>query len=245
MKRIIDALSAQIERLLKVPPPPSPPWGDPGSARTIRPGRGFLKLLFLNWVLHEGWAIGVGLVTLFAPHWIPDIWFLSWLTLDFMVWIEAAFLIFVFAFLPVTIAKVLLDFRSRWYILTDRSLRLREGVWTVREMTISLSNVQNVALRQGPFQRLLGIADVEVHTAGGGESITGEEAVSHRGVLRGITDAEAIRDAILAASRHALPAIEPQSRAIQAPLRDPAIVLAARTAAREAAALATAVAAHS
>ncbi len=244
MKRVINALSARIEHLLKVPPAPSPPWGDPGSAQTIRPGRGFLKLLFLHWVLNEGWAIGVGLVTLFAPHWIPDIWFLQWLTLDFMVWIEAAFLIFVFLFLPVTIAKVVLDFRSRWYILTDRSLRLREGVWTVREMTISLSNVQNVALRQGPLQRLFGVADIEVHTAGGGDATAGEAAVSHRGVLRGIADAETVRDAILAASRHALPTVPQESPAPQIPSGDAAIVVAARRAAREAETLREAIAAR-
>ena len=95
---------------------------------------------------------------------------------------------------------VQLDYRQRWYIITDRSLRIREGIKTVREMTISLANIQHIALRQGPLQRLVGIADVEVRTAGGGSDPhdhKSESASMHLGRLRGIADASAVRDLIV------------------------------------------------
>ena len=38
----------------------------------------------------------------------------------------------------------------------------------VLETTITFENIQNVTVQQGPLQRLFGIADVRVDTAGGG-----------------------------------------------------------------------------
>ena len=61
-----------------------------------------------------------------------------------------------------------LNYDTTWYVMNDRSLRLRHGVVQVVEQTFTFENVQNVRVTQGPLQRLFGIADVVLDTAGGG-----------------------------------------------------------------------------
>jgi hypothetical protein len=104
--------------------------------------------------------------------------------------------------LAMTYATVRLDYEMRWYIVTDRSLRIRSGLWRVEEMTMSFVNLQHVMLSQGPLQRLLGIADLHVQSAGGGGGAGGEGQPSrgshlHAGVFRGVENAVEIRDLIL------------------------------------------------
>jgi membrane protein YdbS with pleckstrin-like domain len=101
--------------------------------------------------------------------------------------------------LPLTYAVRRLDYEMRWYMVTDRSLRLRHGVWKVSESTMSFANVQQVDVSQGPLQRLLGLANVKVKSAGGG---TGHEGKSesddmHTGLFHSVTNASEIRDLIL------------------------------------------------
>lgn len=95
-----------------------------------------------------------------------------------------------------------LDFDLRHYIVTDRALRVREGAWIVREMTITHANVQNLRIVQGPLQRLFGIAALEVDTAGGGGAASAHSGhgigSGHTVRLAGIENAAAIRDRILA-----------------------------------------------
>ncbi len=96
---------------------------------------------------------------------------------------------------------VRLEYELRWYIVTDRSLRIRSGIWRVREATMSFANLQQVELSEGPVQRLLGIADVRVTSAGGGgggekERQSHEDSL-HTGRFHGVTNAPEIRDLIL------------------------------------------------
>ena len=100
---------------------------------------------------------------------------------------------------PVTYAMVRLDYELRWYLVTDRSLRIRSGLTTVRESTMSFANVQQVVVTQGPLQRFLGIADVRVQSAGGGgDEEHGKSGESlHTGVFHGVDNASEIRDLIL------------------------------------------------
>jgi uncharacterized membrane protein YdbT with pleckstrin-like domain len=106
--------------------------------------------------------------------------------------------------IPFTYALVRLDYELRWYIVTDRSLRIREGIARVREMTMTFANIQNVTIRQGPLQRLLGIADVRVRTAGGGAGESegehgqgkDERTSMHIGYFRGVDNAQEIRELI-------------------------------------------------
>jgi hypothetical protein len=67
---------------------------------------------------------------------------------------------------------------------------------------MSFANVQNLSTEQGPLQRLFGIADLKVRTAGGGGKSEGEPGEAgkkdlHLGYFRGVDDAEGIRDLIL------------------------------------------------
>lgn len=102
--------------------------------------------------------------------------------------------------LPITYGIVRLEFEQRWYIVTDRSLRIRSGLVSVQETTMSFANVQQVTVTQGPLQRLLGIADVRVRSAGGGgggEQEHGRDDSMHTGVFHGVDNAPVIRDLIL------------------------------------------------
>jgi membrane protein YdbS with pleckstrin-like domain len=71
------------------------------------------------------------------------------------------------------LAMVRLDFEKRWYVVTDRSFRVREGVVFVREMTVTFANIQNISISQGPIQRAVGIADLRVDTRAAAERLTG------------------------------------------------------------------------
>ncbi len=103
--------------------------------------------------------------------------------------------------IPFSLAVLDLDFELRWYIVSDRSLRIREGVVSLQEKTLTFANIQNVEIRRNPLQRLLGIADVRVRTAGGGggnsdgKGQIGESM--HEASFRGVDDPEKIRAAIL------------------------------------------------
>jgi uncharacterized membrane protein YdbT with pleckstrin-like domain len=97
---------------------------------------------------------------------------------------------------------VRLDYELRWYLVTDRSLRIRTGITTVRESTMSFANLQQVVVTQGPLQRLLGLADVRVQSAGGGgdHSAQGKNGAAeslHTGIFHGVANADEIRDLIL------------------------------------------------
>jgi hypothetical protein len=101
--------------------------------------------------------------------------------------------------LPVTFAAVRLDFEMHWYIVTDRSLRIRTGLVSLQETTMSFANLQQVEVKQGPLQRLLGLADVHVQSAGGGgEHQPGQQGDSlHTGIFHSVNNATEIRDLIL------------------------------------------------
>lgn len=130
-----------------------------------------------------------------TPPWVMDL-----ITLAELIGI-AGFLLQ----LPVTFAAVRLDWELRWYIVTDRSLRIRAGLWSLQESTMSFANLQQVEVTQGPIQRLLGIADVRVQSAGGGSGPGkghDEEHSLHTGVFHGVDNAQEIRDLILERLRH-------------------------------------------
>ncbi|GAB1489476.1 hypothetical protein MASR2M8_19290 [Opitutaceae bacterium] len=103
--------------------------------------------------------------------------------------------------IPATFVAVRLDYDYRWYLVTDRSLRIRTGIWKLQETTMSFANLQQVEMSQGPVQRLLGIADVRVTSAGGGggkndASGRGRDSM-HEAVFQGVDNAIELRDLIL------------------------------------------------
>jgi uncharacterized membrane protein YdbT with pleckstrin-like domain len=196
-------------RLLKVPPEPHLPAGSAETARVFRASKRYLQLKLLKWgggqvstligligalvVLH---LIGTG--TIEVPEELSE-WGMD---LQVLGWLEIIGVVFFLAQVPFSLVPVILDWEMRWYIVTDRSLRIREGVWKVSEMTMTFDNVQEVSIRQGPIERLFGIANLRVRTAGGGgrggaQETEGEEKSGHIGYFRGVDNAPAIRDLIL------------------------------------------------
>jgi membrane protein YdbS with pleckstrin-like domain len=112
------------------------------------------------------------------------------------------------AILPDVLAYIAIHLRydTTWYVVTDRSLRIRRGIWIIHETTITFENVQNVSVSQGPIQRWFGIANVLVETAGGGSQTQqrhehGMSSASHQGLIEGIEDATRIRDLLLSRMR--------------------------------------------
>lgn len=106
--------------------------------------------------------------------------------------------------IPVTLAVVRLEYEQHWYIVTDRSLRIRTGIFQLTESTMSFANLQQVEVKQGPLQRLLGLADVRVQSAGGGGSGHDEKSGGdslHTGIFHSVENAAEIRDLILARLR--------------------------------------------
>lgn len=197
-----------VTRVLRVPTRPVPPSGGPGSLRVFNAAPGFYRYRMVQWGVSQlGTAIGI-LVGYFLV--IDKIQFgpVSFGQVMFQFFELFGLVLFLLQ-LPFTFLLVDLDFRYRWYMLTDSSLRIREGLITVREQTMTLANIQNLSIRQGPLQRLLGIADLQVRTAGGGGGEGGgkgggeggKSANMHLGYFRGVDRAEEIRDAIIAAQR--------------------------------------------
>ena len=63
-----------------------------------------------------------------------------------------------------------LSWRATTYEVTGSSFRLRQGVVQKNERTIPLDHVQSVDTVQGIIQRLFGVYEVRIETAGGGAS---------------------------------------------------------------------------
>ncbi|MCD4654157.1 PH domain-containing protein [bacterium] len=93
-----------------------------------------------------------------------------------------------------------LKYDSTWYVMTQRSLRIRRGIWIISEMTLTFENIQNVSVSQGPLQRHFNISDIVIETAGGGggSSEKGDAGLElHQGRIEGVRNAQEIRDQIL------------------------------------------------
>jgi len=198
---------------LAVPPEPTLPAGSAGSARVFRASRRYLQLKLVSWGAAQAatltgliFALAVfDLAAFGAELAVRQLPFraLGPIALTIFEWIEAFGLIAFVVQLPLTLLPIILDWELRWYIVTDRSLRIREGVWKVSELTMTFANVQEVSIQQGPLERLFGIADVKVRSAGGGgggnrpRERHREEDSGHIGYFRGVDGAPAIRDLIL------------------------------------------------
>jgi uncharacterized membrane protein YdbT with pleckstrin-like domain len=190
---------------LRIPSDPEPPPGDESSTRLFRAAPNFYKYLIFLWALRT-----IAIVTILIPTEIlPFVTGFDWekkLRGFAFVVLPLPAVIFTIALIQrlFALALVRLDFEKRWYLVTDRSLRVREGILKVREMTVMFANIQNMSVSQGPIQRLLGIADLRVDTAGGGPSRSEKEEGGeslHTVRFRGVDSAAEIRELITARLR--------------------------------------------
>lgn len=173
--------------------PPSLPSMEGETVEYMRPSLAYLNyrkfffwiglvvidvILFILWGLFTLWWPLGGLMT--APIWlfviiVPDI---------------------------VAYIAIYLRYDTTWYVLTDRSMRIRRGIWSIYETTITFENIQNVYIAQGPVQRWFGFANLLVMSAGGGGSNhEGHAAGSHVGLMEGLDNAAELRKRILARSQ--------------------------------------------
>jgi len=184
-----------VLRLLRTPEgPPEPPAGSEASLRVFRASPRFLtyRLLLLLGLAGILWLVWGGLLVAALTEGRAELWIVVCALAVLLLCVQA-----------VAYFCLHVDYDLRYYVLTDRSLRVRQGALTVQEMTLTHANVQNLRLVQGPIQRLLGIQDLEVDTAGGGTSHPHQEKPSGHSVrLAGIDNASEVRDTILAHLRH-------------------------------------------
>jgi len=199
-----NAFRDLCERLLRIPGDPEPPPGDEATTRIFRAAPNYYKYLVCLWgittaaSLFPQFVISLVLIVVLARS---DV---SWpLLLIGLILLLLVIHVLVALF---QLAVVRLKFEKRWYIVTDRSLRVREGVTTVQEMTVNFANIQNISVSQGPLQRILGIFDLRVDTAGGGGAATAHgQNISqnlHTAWFRGIENAEQVRQLIQDRLRH-------------------------------------------
>ncbi len=168
---------------------PSLPAGAGEAVEQFHPARGFLSWLkFYFWlvlVLIDG-ALVVGWIALCVQE-------------TFLALILAPVFLVVIV-VPDVLAYVAIHLRydTTWYVLSERSLRIRRGIWAINEVSITFENVQNVKVSQGPLQRAFGIASVLVETAGShaGSGQPGA-GVTNQGLIEGVSDAPGIRDRIM------------------------------------------------
>jgi membrane protein YdbS with pleckstrin-like domain len=165
--------------------PPNTPPGS-GDTRSLKPSPGFLRYLkFWFWI--PAIAFDVILITV----WIVVCFVQPWLGL------AIAPIVWAVAIIPDIIAYIALHLRwdTTWYVITDRAVRIRRGIWIIHESTITFENIQNVEVRQGPVQRKFGIANLIIQTAGGGSKSEHEGGgLTHEhGLLEGIDKPEELR----------------------------------------------------
>ncbi len=187
-EHVYTGVWAVLVRCLRVPDsgPSLPDFGS-GKIEVFHPAPGFLKYLKLYfWIvlaLIDGLIAGVWLViSINAPV-------LGWFLLGPML---------ALAIVPDIVAYIAIHIRydTTWYAMNNRALRIRRGVWIVHEMTFTFENVQNVKVVSGPVQRLFGIENLEIETAGSGESEQ-SGSITNKGIIEGVADAHRIRDMIM------------------------------------------------
>src|SRR5262245_50646339 len=193
---LYQGLWGLLVRWFRVPPdPPTLPVALGQTANSCQPAPGYLR-----WMKFQFWLLtgilscsftGVALALLFA---VP----IAGVLLAPLV-IAAGVLLALACY-----TAIHLKYDSTWYVLTNRSLRIRRGIWIIHETTITYENIQNVTVNQGPLQRYFGIADVVVQTAGGGGGQHQQAQIAagaHCRLIEGITDATQVRALLVSRMR--------------------------------------------
>jgi uncharacterized membrane protein YdbT with pleckstrin-like domain len=188
-------------KFIKVPPEPTDPLGGQGTLLVFRASPNYFKYKFYLWLICSviaGFTLfGIGCALLVGGGVAMSD---GESVLAFILWLIGLFLLgLIVVNLLVSYTTMRMDYELRWYKVTDRSLRIREGIWHVREMTMTFDNIQNISVTQGPLQRMLKIADVKVQTAGGGGVVVDQQGQQqmavfnmHLGYFRGVDNAEEI-----------------------------------------------------
>ena len=190
---IAEWVKDAVLRLARVPADPHVPEGAEESVRVFNAGRNYFTWRMILWGLGNA-ATALGLSVAFAFSFIPT---LPSLVRAIWLAVEAGAVGMFVASIPITYFLQRLNYEMRWYIVTDRSLRIRSGVVWLQEITMTFANIQGIRVNANPIERLLGLANVEVRSAGGGDTAHGEPSSGHVGKFAGVDNAEAIRDLLV------------------------------------------------
>ena len=177
--------------ILRYPGEPADPYGSPGSVRVLSASPRFLAYrMFTIWArLLLVFAIEELILHAGIPGGSP---FLAKVVVFVAVVGVPGLILSAFTYVEYTV---------RSYKLSDRALRIREGLFIVRETTMTFANVQNVSVSRGPLQGLFGISDVVMKTAGGGggdgrmKGLVPDLHVAH---FQGLRNADEVRELVLA-----------------------------------------------
>lgn len=187
----LSPLERVVLRILAVPAAPEVPQGSADSVRVFRAGDNYYAWLVFQWLVVSAAAFlglfAASIAPIEAARAAPD-----WVRVLITGGLVAVWTAFGLGLIVTFLARRI-NFRMRWYIVTDRSLRVRSGVFAVRELTMTYRNIQEIRVTAGPLQNALGLATVEVHAAGGGGD--GKHGGGgHVGKLEGLSNATEIRD---------------------------------------------------
>ena len=184
-----------LVELFRVPktPPTLPVSPTAGAADSFKPAPGFMRYLkFKFWFF----LVVIDLSIL-----------IGWIILLIVVPIAGLLLAIpalLIAVVPDIFAFVAIHLRydTTWYVISDRSMRLRRGIWIIHETTITFENIQNLKIQQGPVQRYFGISDLIVETAGGGASSHSDSTdrsllIANRGIFEGVANTDQLQARIL------------------------------------------------
>lgn len=194
-----NAFRQLCEQGLRIPREPEPPPGDESQTRIFLAAPNYYKYLLVLWAFKTAFTLLIIVVVLLGPLVAAFSGRMQmgveWKTLLLVA--EGIGLVMTIGGAIFALALVRLDYEKRWYVVTDRSLRVREGVFQVREATVTFANIQNISISQGPIQRLLGITDLRVDTAGGGGGMAqGQHGQPnlHTVWFRGVNNANEIKE---------------------------------------------------
>ena len=180
-----------VLRLARVPAEPQVPEGAEESVRVFNAGRNYFAWRLILWGIANA-ATALGLLVAFGLSFIstpPP------LVRAILLTLEAGAVGVFLASIPITYFLQRLNYEMRWYIVTDRSLRIRSGVVWLREMTMTFANIQGIRVNANPIEGFLGLANVEVQSAGGGGSHAhGTPSSGHVAKFEGVDNAAVIRD---------------------------------------------------
>ena len=74
-------------------------------------------------------------------------------------------------------------------LLEGGQLRYHEGLVSTTVRTIPVANIQDVTVRRGPLQRLFGVGDIRIETAGDSSAVE----------IHNVDDSQSVADRLLAA----------------------------------------------
>lgn len=189
-------MAGLLLRLLRVPPEPAAPDGTADSILVFRAGRNYYRWRMAMWGLAQFGvfvmlAMALGVLIASEAKMPPvgrTIWRVAGMC-SVVIWaVQLAF----------TYLLQRLNYEQRWYIVTDRSLRIRSGIWDVQELTMTFANIQDLRIVRDPLQLALGLSDLAVSSAGGGSvgHAAHASSSSHTAKFAGVDNADALRDLI-------------------------------------------------